>query len=88
MSKSDKELFREYLRTKVEGQTVEAAYLDGYEYFDIDEVLARMTRAITTFDPEPVEELEHAIERFRTVVENLEHLKAGFLAYRAAQQVA
>ncbi|MGG7577355.1 hypothetical protein [Rhizobium sp. Nf11,1] len=85
MSKTDKELFREYLRTKVEGETVEAAYLDGYDYFDIDEVLASLARAIITAEPEPVAELDLAIERFRTVAENLEHLKAGFLAYRAAQ---
>lgn len=47
-----------------------------------------MIGGILNGDPEPLPELEFAIQEFRGVVRNLERVKAGFLAYKAAQAAA
>ncbi|WP_043062407.1 hypothetical protein [Brucella anthropi] len=90
MSKTDKELFREYLNSKIEGRedTVGVTYFakDGYEFYDLDRLLINIADAIVTYDPEPLAELDHAIGTFGNVLDDLERVRAGFIAYKAAQE--
>jgi hypothetical protein len=87
MSKTDKELFRDYLNSKEPGNdidTVGTLYLTGHEYHGVDHVLRDIAVSIIMGDPQPVDELTEAADLFRGVVGNLERLKNGFLAYKAA----
>lgn len=90
MSKTDKELFREYLNSKMEDRedTVGVTYFakDGYEFYDLDRLLLNIADAIVTYDPEPLAELDHAIGTFGNVIDDLERVRAGFIAYKAAQE--
>lgn len=88
MSKTDKELFNDYLLTKEPGSgvdTVGTLYLTGHECFGIDEMLRDVVNSIINADPEPVEELDFLMDELRGLLHNLAHVKKGFLAYKAAQ---
>lgn len=88
MSKTDKELFRDYLMSKEAEQpdTVEALYLRGFECFDIDTMLRDVMNSIVhpTTDPKPVEEINFLMEELRGLLHNLTHVREGFIAYKAA----
>ncbi|MFC6448428.1 hypothetical protein [Shinella zoogloeoides] len=86
MSKSDKELFREYLKSKEPGQadSVGTLYLMGHECFGIDQMLRDVVNSIIYADPQPVEELDFLLEELRGLVHNLAHVRQGFVAYKAA----
>ena len=89
MSKTDKELFRDFLRSKMadRDETVGATYFpgDGYEFYDFDRVMTDIANAIVNHEPEPLEELDHAIDTLTGAIADLERVKAGFIAYKAAQ---
>ncbi|MEY9375889.1 hypothetical protein [Rhizobium leguminosarum] len=88
MSKTDKELFREYLASKEPGNgedTVFRLYLTGHECFGIDEMLNDVVNSIVNADPEPVQELDFLMDELRGLLHKLAHVKKGFLAYKAAQ---
>lgn len=89
MSKTDKELFREYLMSKMADRddTVGETYFPkkGYEFHHFDRVMTDVANAIVNYDPEPLEELDHAIDTFSGAIADLERVKAGFIAYKAAQ---
>ena len=90
MSKTDKELFRDYLNSKMEDRadTVGATYFaeHGHEFYDFDRVLTDIADAIVSHQPEPLDELDHAINTFKGAVADLERVKAGFIAYKAARE--
>jgi predicted P-loop ATPase/GTPase len=92
MTKTDKELFRDYLNSKMEDrdETVGATYFPekGYEFYDFDRVMTDIANAIVNYEPEPLDELDHAIDNFSGAIADLERVKAGFLAYKAAQEAA
>ncbi len=86
MTKNDKELFREYLNSKVPesgADSVFALYLTGHECFGIDAMLAGVVNSIINADPEPVDELDFLMEELRGLQHNLGRVKAGFLEYKA-----
>jgi hypothetical protein len=89
MSKTDKELFREYLMSKEAEQadTVATLYLTGHECFGIDAMLRNVMNSIInpTTDPKPVEEIDFLMEELRGLLHNLTHVREGFIAYKAAQ---
>ncbi|MBX5023042.1 hypothetical protein [Rhizobium lentis] len=86
MSKTDKELFHDYLMSNEPGNgddTVFRLYLTGHECFGIDEMLNDVVNSIIHADPEPVPELDFLMEELRGLLHNLAHVKKGFLAYKA-----
>lgn len=88
MSKTDKELFRDYLMSKEAGQddSVGTLYLTGHECFGIDEMLRDVVNSIVTADPQPLEELDFLADELRGLLHNLAHVRKGFIAYKAAQE--
>lgn len=92
MSKTDKELFRDYLMSKMDDRcdTVGATYFaeNGYGFYDLDRVLADIANAIMNYEPEPLAELNYAIDTFRCAAANLERVKAGFIAYKSKNEAA
>ncbi|MCY1364773.1 hypothetical protein D9M69_515930 [compost metagenome] len=91
MSTTDKELFREYLMSKEPDNdidTVGTLYLTGHEYHDVDGLLRDIANSIIIGDPQPVEELAEAAEVFRGAAANMDRLKEGFIAYKAAREAA
>lgn len=88
MSKTDKELFRDYLMSRETGKadTVGTLYLTGHECFGIDAMLRDVMNSIInpTTDPQPIEELDFLMEELRGLLHNLTHLREGFLAFKAA----
>lgn len=92
MSKTDKELFRDYLMSKEaeRADTVATLYLTGHECFGIDEMLRDVVTSITNpdADPQPVEELDFLMEELRGLLHNLTHVREGFIAFKAAMKEA
>ncbi len=91
MSKSDKELFREYLNSKARPEhpdTVFSYYLTGHECFGIDEMLEGVVNSILNADPTPVEELDFLISELGGLRQNLRRVKEGFIQFQAAQAEA
>jgi hypothetical protein len=91
MSKTDKELFRDFLNSKERGNdidTVGTLYLTGHEYDGIDDALRDMANGVIVGGADPTQELDFALQQYRGVVHNLERLMKGFLAYKAAMEVA
>lgn len=92
MSKTDKELFREYLLSKEAGHAdnVGTLYLTGHDCFGIDAMLRDVMNSIInpTSDPQPVKEIDLLMEELRGVLHNLTHVRAGFIAFKAAKEGA
>jgi hypothetical protein len=87
MKKTDKELFREYLESTVpeQGQTVFQHYLAGFECFGIDTMLKGVMRSIVKADPEPDAELDFLMNELRDLIDNLAHVRKGFVAFKTMQ---
>ena len=90
MSKSDKELFRDYLYSKEadSSETIGKRYLAGRECFDMDNMMRNVVNSILYADPQPVEELDFLVEELTDLYNNVLHVKKGFIAYKAAQEAA
>lgn len=90
MSKTDKELFRDYLNSKLDGGTVGTTYFgsDNYEYHELDSVLRDIANSVIMGEVPSGEGIDEAIGTFRNVIADLERVKAGFIAYKAAQETA
>jgi hypothetical protein len=83
---TDKELFAAYLKTTANGDSdnVGHLYLSGFEFYSLDDVITEMVNGILSNDPEPISELDFAIQEFEGLVANLKRVRTGFVAYKAA----
>jgi hypothetical protein len=92
MTKTDKELFRDYLMSKEAEQadTVGTLYLTGHECFGIDEMLRDVVNSIIdpNTDPQPVEELDFLISELSGLIHNLTRVRTGFVAHKSALAAA
>lgn len=91
-AKTDKELFAEYLKTKANshGDSVGKLYLSGFEFHSLDDLVAEIINAIVgdENDPEPLSEMDLAIEELQGLLANLRRVRAGFIAYKESVEEA
>ncbi len=87
---TDKELFAAYLKTTAngDGDSVGYLYLSGFEFYSLDDVITEMVNGILSNDPEPVPELDLAIQEFEGLVAKLRRVREGFITYKAAHREA
>lgn len=88
MSKTDNELFHEFLMSKnADGRTISETYLSGFKLF-LDTVIADLMHHVINGKVDPVEEIELASGEVSALKISLESLRNGFIAYKASNEAA